>query len=216
MSVPVVIWGASGQAKVLREFLPREYELIAVFDNDPDAKSPFADVPIFFGEDGFARWHESAPAVETAFLVAIGGDRGADRLQLQRYLEGSGLKAYTAIHPAAFVASDAVIGKGCHILAGACVGAQVILGEACIVNTGAIIDHECTLGDGAHIGPGAVLAGCVEVSTRVFVGAGAVVLPRVSIGEAAVVGAGAVVIKDVAAGVVVAGNPAQPLRPKGR
>jgi len=53
---PVIFWGATGQAKVLREALRSiDTELVALFDNR-DIASPFSDVPIFHGEAGFSQW----------------------------------------------------------------------------------------------------------------------------------------------------------------
>jgi len=52
----------------------------------------------------------------------------------------------------------------------------------------------------------------IVVGDYVWIGAGAIILPGVTIGEGAVVAAGSVVTKDVAARMVVAGNPAKPLR----
>jgi UDP-2-acetamido-3-amino-2,3-dideoxy-glucuronate N-acetyltransferase len=45
------------------------------------------------------------------------------------------------------------------------------------------------------------------------IGSGSTILCGVEIGAGAIVGAGSVVTKDVAAGMIVAGNPAKPLRP---
>jgi len=209
-----VLWGATGQAKVLRECLAHAgVEVVALFDNDPQATSPFAGVPIHHGERGFERWLAGRAGVEgLGFLVAIGGNRGAVRLAIQERLAGSGLAPLTARHPTAFVAADARLGEGSQVLAQTAVCVEAVLGRACIVNTGATVDHECRLGDGVHVCPGAHLAGCVTVADLATVGTGATVLPRVSIGRGAVVGAGAVVVEDVPAGVVVAGNPARIIR----
>jgi len=145
-------------------------------------------------------------------LVAVGGDKGKMRLEMQEYLESEGLVALTAQHPTAFVADNASVGVGSQILAHAMVCVEVRIGRSCIINTGASVDHECHLDDGVHICPGARLAGCIEVGRFAMIGTGAVVLPRLKIGEGALVGAGAVVTKDVAAYTVVAGNPARVLR----
>lgn len=52
----------------------------------------------------------------------------------------------------------------------------------------------------------------ITVGDYVWIGAGAIILPGVTIGEGAVVAAGAVVTKDVEPRMIVAGNPARPLR----
>ncbi len=54
----------------------------------------------------------------------------------------------------------------------------------------------------------------VAIGHDVWIGHGAVVLPGRSIGTGAVVAAGAVVTKDVDCYVIVAGNPAKPIRPR--
>lgn len=209
----IVFWGATGQAKVLREILPSMgLRLVALFDDTPGLSSPFQDVPLYEGLPGFEKWLAGIldPSL-VACLVAIGGEHGAPRVKIQRYLEERGLRAATAVHPTAHVGTGASLGRGSQILAHAVVAVECSLGLACIVNTAASIDHEARLGDGVHIAPGAHLAGCVAVGDFTMIGTGASVLPRISIGTGAVVGAGAVVLHDVEPWTVVAGNPAVPI-----
>jgi len=205
----LVVWGATGHAKVIAEFAPAlGYRITALFDNDPNVVSPLAAVPLHHGRAGFDRWRASAEG-PADFVVAVGGSRNADRLDLMRMLEDAALTAATLIHPTAFVASSAQIGVGSQILAHANVCADAVLGRGCIINTGASVDHECELADGVHIAPGAILCGCVRVGTCAFIGAGAVLIPRISVARDAVVAAGAVVTKDVLAGQTVGGVPAK-------
>jgi sugar O-acyltransferase (sialic acid O-acetyltransferase NeuD family) len=205
----LVLWGATGQAIVLAEFAQEiGFRIVALFDNDPQVRSPLAGIPLFHGADGFERWR-AGNANAAAALVAIGGEHGAARLSIAAFLEGAGLALPTAVHPAAYVARDAELREGAQILAGSVVAARARVGRCAIVNTRASVDHECVVEDGAHIGPGAALAGLVRVGARAFVGTGAAVLPRVSIGDDAIVGAGAVVTRDVPARAVVAGVPAR-------
>lgn len=210
----MIFWGATGQAKVLRECMqPSGLTLVALFDNNEHLTSPFGGVPLFFGRSGFECWVRKQKNNEAiGFLVAIGGDRGKDRIAIQEYLESYGLIALIAKHSTAFLADNAEVGSGSQILAHASVCVEASIGRGCIVNTGAIIDHECRIGDGAHIAPGARLAGCVTVGRFAMIGTGATVLPRIQIGEGAVVGAGAVVTKNVEPCTVVVGNPARILR----
>jgi sugar O-acyltransferase (sialic acid O-acetyltransferase NeuD family) len=210
MSVDIIFWGATGQAKVLRELLGDTARVVAVFDRDA-VPPPFPDVPLHVGDAGFDAWLASR-AEPPHFLVAIGGEHGRARVEIQHRLAARRLVPHIAIHRTAFVAANARLGAGSQILAHATVCAEAQLGEACIVNTAASVDHECDLGDGVHVGPGARLAGCVEVGDYAMIGTGAIVLPRLRIGEEAIVGAGAVVTEDVPPRAVVAGNPARVIR----
>lgn len=206
----VIFWGATGQAKVLRDaLLSMDAKLVALFDNR-DIASPFPGVPIFHGEIGFSQWEQVVlDRGSVRSCVAIGGSLGKDRLSRMRWLGNHGYAALTVVHPRAFVAHDSSIGDGCQILAMSAVCAGTRLGEAVIVNTKASVDHNCIIGNGVHIAPGATLAGDVTVGDFAFVGAGAVVLPRLRIGENAIIGAGSIVTRDVPAGETVTGNPAR-------
>jgi sugar O-acyltransferase (sialic acid O-acetyltransferase NeuD family) len=210
----LVFWGATGQAKVLGEFVPDlGYRLVAVFDNSPAAVSPFEDVPLYVGQGGFQEWLTGGDRAGTACLVAIGGSRGKDRLEILNRLRLARLVPIVAVHPRAYVARRARVGEGGQILANATVGEGAILGAACVVNTAASVDHECVLGDGVHVAPGATLAGEVSVGACSFIAVGAVVLPRLRIGNHTIVGAGSVVTRDLPDGVVAYGNPARVVRP---
>ncbi len=210
----MIFWGATGQSKVLRECMKDSgLKLVALFDNNESLLSPFTDVPLYFGKKGFEDWiAKRSTSGLVSFLVAIGGDKGKYRLEIQEYLESYGLSSLIAKHPTAFVADNAKIGVGSQILANSTVCVETIIGRGCIINTGTIIDHECNIGDGGHICPGAHLAGCVEVGRYATIGTGAVILPRIRVGQGAIVGAGAVVIEDVPPYNVVAGNPARDIR----
>ena len=206
----LIIWGAGGHAKVLRQFTDTlGYELAAMFDNDRNASPPFADVPLYYGKDGFEAWRSEQPETDVAALVAIGGARGRDRLEILDHLELHDCEPVTVVHPEAFVASDAVLGFGVQILANATICTEVAIGRGSIVNTSANIDHETVLEEGVHVAPGATLGGRVWVGAGSMIAIGAVVLPRLRVGCNTIVGAGSVVTRDVPDHVVVYGNPAK-------
>jgi sugar O-acyltransferase (sialic acid O-acetyltransferase NeuD family) len=212
----VLIWGAAGQAKVLRPMLERAGHHIAlVFDHDPTLPPAFVGVPHLNDKDNLWGWLEERAPSPLGFVVAIGGERGRDRCKIASELVARGLVPVTLCHERSWVADSAVLGPGCQVLAMAAVCVEVKLGQQCIVNTNASVDHECVLGDGVHVMPGATLAGCVEVERYTTIGSNATILPRLRIGEGAMIGAGAVVTGDVSPGSRVAGIPARPLHRQG-
>lgn len=204
------IWGSGGHAKVLASLLSLlGGQVVALFDNRA-VPSALTGVTLHRGEAGFTAWVDQihSPSSVTG-LVAIGGSRGRDRMEIQSLFRQRGLRLDPVVHPTASVCRTSRIGAGTQVLAHAVVAAEAQIGEACIVNHRGAIDHETVLGNGVHVAPGATLCGCVTVGDNVLVGAGAVVLPRLTIGANAIIGAGAVVTRDVPSGVTVMGNPAR-------
>lgn len=209
----IVFWGATGQAKVLRECISHYgFRLLALFDNNTGLAAPFKDVPLYYGMSGFNNWLNSQKERDIFFLVAIGGNQGEARYLIHNNLKKCCLIPVSVIHPTAFVASNAEIGLGSQILANASVCVNARLGETTIINTGAIVDHECVLGNGVHLAPGVNLAGCVEIGDFTMIGTGAIVLPQVKIGKNAGIGAGSVVTRDIPDSVIAYGNPARIIR----
>lgn len=202
------MWGATGQFKVIAPMINRSE--IFLFDRDVEVQAPFSDISIEHSIDALDRWIAQNSGAE--FVLAMGGFRGKERVELAQSLEARGLiNSKPLIHPRAWVSDTANIGNGTQILGMAAISEFVTIGKNCIINTSAIVDHDCILGDGVHIMPGATLAGCVEVGDFASIGSGAVVLPRVRIGQSAIVGAGAVVTKDIPPGDTVVGVPARPV-----
>ena len=212
MNKKIIFWGATGQSRVLHEIVSAQrFELIALFENNIEVESSIAEVPIYYGQKGFERWWlEVGNGLSDLWcLVAIGGNRGRDRLGIQEMLGVKGIKPAKAVHQTAFVARNSSLGSGVQILANSSVCVNSCIGDGCIVNTGAIVEHDVFLSDGVHVGPGAVVTGEVFVGENSFIGAGAVILPRLKIGANTIVGAGAVVTRDIPDNSVVSGNPAK-------
>uniref|UniRef100_A0A7V3J935 Acetyltransferase n=1 Tax=candidate division CPR3 bacterium TaxID=2268181 RepID=A0A7V3J935_UNCC3 len=206
----IILWGGTGQAKVVRPII--EYygsKVVAIFDDTIGLISPFKDINIYYGWDGFINWIKDKDRKEIGFCVAIGNPHGRVRLKFHDQLVNEGLQPVTIAHPMASIAENAEIGEGTQIMAGAIIQPEAQIGRYCIINTGASVDHEDILEDGVEIAPGATLCGNVHVGINAWICAGAVVLPRLKIGADAIVGAGAVVIRDVPDSAVVVGVPAK-------
>src|SRR5262245_36012966 len=212
----VIIWGGTGQAKVVRPILEADgFQVVRVFDRDANIAPPFPDVPMGGNWDDFLSWRAAnllGRKEEFWFTVCIGGTRGRDRVAIFSQLISHGLLPVTVIHKTAWVAPSAIIGRGCQILAVAAISENARLGDACIINTNATVDHGCVLEDGVHVMPGATIAGEARLARFASIGSNATVLPRIWVGEGAVVGAGAVVTRGVPGNRVVVGCPARDIK----
>lgn len=209
----VLIWGASGQAKVIHSILKsNSYEIIGFIDKNIAIKS-FLDHPVYNSFEEFSEVIKGNPDNELIhFVIAIGGTKGKDRIEIGRMLMDKNYFPLTLQHQTAWVADSATIGKGCQILGMSAISEYVSIGDQTIVNTNATIDHETRIGKGSHVMPGATIAGCVQIGDYVTIGSNATILPRVKIGSKAIVGAGAVVTRDVMENDTVIGVPAKSIK----
>ncbi len=207
----IVIWGASGHAKVAADAAraSRTFDVAGFVDDvNPSRRGEaFEGAEVLGGReclDGLL-----AKGVKRLFIAV--GDCAA-RTRLAAQAREKGFQLVSIVHPKATIAAGVSLGAGTLAAAGAIVNPGSRIGECVVVNTCASVDHDCVLEDGCHVGPSACLGGRVHVGRGAWIGIGAVVKDGVSIGDGSVVGAGAVVLKDVPAGVVVYGVPAQVVR----
>jgi len=205
--VKIVLYGAGGHGRVVADILAMRsgFEVVGFLDDDGARRGKAVGSLTVLG--GMEQVETMRAGGVTGAIVTIGAN--AARMSKASEMEAAGLQLCIAIHPAAVVARDAVIGAGTVLMAGAVVNTGARIGRNVIVNTGATIDHDCNLGDGVHVSPGANLAGNVDVGTTAQLGIGCCVIPGIRIGAGCTAGAGAVVVRDIPDGETWAGNPAR-------
>lgn len=150
------------------------------------------------------------PVHESVVVMAMPELHGSADIALGRgLLLYPGLYLETRGAGSIVVGDDVVMSRGVHVVAhaGVTIGAGTMVGEYASIR------------DANHVAGGAIrlrqaghVASPVRIGRDVWIGRGAAVLRGVSIGDGAVIGANAVVTRDVAAGAVVGGAPARPLR----
>jgi sugar O-acyltransferase (sialic acid O-acetyltransferase NeuD family) len=208
VSLPIIVVGGSGHAKVLVSTLLLEHRTVLGFVDPDPSLPPILGVRRLGDDNEVFRY-----APEQIRLVNGVGSGRSTELRKSVYARFRDKQYFfeAAIHPSASIAADVRAGDGLQVMAGAIVQTGVRLGENVILNTGAIVDHDCVVGDHVHVAPGVTLSGCVHLDDRVHVGTGASIIQGIHIGTGSTVGAGAVVLHDVPAGITVVGVPAREL-----
>lgn len=207
MTPELLIYGASGHAKVVIDIVERQgvYRIIGLIDDAPERHGQeFFGYRVLGGQE-VLKGHRRC-----GILVAIGDNKARERIHNQ--VKALGYELAQAIHPSVQRARDVSIGPGTVIMAQVAINSGTVIGEGVIVNTGATIDHDCRVGDFAHIAPGVHLAGNVTVGALTQIGIGACAIPGVRIGERTLIGAGAAIVTDIPDGVVAVGVPARVMR----
>ncbi|MDO5558727.1 MAG: acetyltransferase [Oscillospiraceae bacterium] len=189
MSENVIIIGASGHGKVIADIVISAGDKLLGFIDD-DEKT--GDTILGF------RWLGTCDRIEqlkdsSKFIIGIGNNYTRKKIA-DKY---SYLRWYTAVHPSAAIAFNAVIGEGTAVMANAVINTSAVTGKHCIVNSGAVVEHDCRISDYVHISPNAAVAGTVKIGECTHIGIGASVINNTDIASHVIIGAGGVVIRNI-------------------
>lgn len=211
MSLPIIVLGAGGHARVLIDALrSRSATIVGIAEADPGKHGQTVfDIPII-GDDRAVL----LMAAESLRLVNGIGTVRVSMLRRRLYdsFKSNGYFFATVVHASAIVAPAVDLAEGAQIMAGAVLQTGCRIGENAIINTRVAVDHDCVIGNHVHVSPGATLCGDVVVGEGAHVGAGSTVIQGLRIGRDSMVAAGAVVIRDVPDNATVAGVPAREIR----
>jgi sugar O-acyltransferase (sialic acid O-acetyltransferase NeuD family) len=208
MTRPAIIpVGLSGNCLEIYEALTSATIVPAILDDAPRLHGTlFQGLPVLpIGSAG------DFPQAE--FLCLIGSSRS--------YRARAGIIASTHLprtrfarflHPTARVSGMAILGLGTVAYDGVLVTSNARIGDHVLLMPRCIIHHDVQIMDHSLIGAGTILAGGVQIGPSCYIGSASAIREGVRIGAGALVGMGSVVLRDVEPGMVVAGNPARPLR----
>ncbi|HYA86306.1 MAG TPA: acetyltransferase [Nitrospirota bacterium] len=211
MSLPVIVLGAGGHAKVLIDTLLESSAIIAgVTDPDPNLiGTRLLGVPVLGGDEVVSKFPQS----EICLVNGLGSvGLPIRRRELFQRFKKSGYIFAKVVHPSAIIASDAELGEGTQVMAGAIIQPGSRIGCNVIVNTKTSVDHDCVIGDHVHLAPGVTLSGGVRMRNSVHVGSGVTVIQGIEIGNNSLIGAGSVVINNVPDSAEVSGVPARNIK----
>lgn len=205
----IILYGGTGQSKVVRPIIEfYRHKVISIFDDTPNLKPPFNDIPLFQGLPDIISGSYSKIPSNIGFVICIGNTHGQVRVKLNTKLTGMGFKPESVIQSSAIIAKNSILGDGIQVMAGAIIMPYVKIGLQYIINTKASIDHESIIEEGCKVSPGATLCGSVHMQKYSWIEAGATILPFTNIGINATIGKGSVINKNVNSIITVISNPA--------
>jgi len=147
------------------------------------------------GEEVLGTWDQCrtrfSPA-DTAVAVAVGYQDLPGRWDVFERVRNAGYDCPSIIHPSCIIATTAVIGDGCLIMAGAIVDARAQLDQLVVAWPGVIVNHDSIVERNSFLSPGATVCGSSRVKSNTFLGAGAIVTDHVTVPSGSFIKAGSV------------------------
>lgn len=211
MSLPVIVLGGGGHAKVLIDALLKNYVKVLGFTdlNSDFSGKKILDIP-WLGNDEIVFEYSQ----ESILLVNGVGSVGSTlkRCQLFDGFKEKGYLFTKVIHPSAIVASSVELHEGVQLMAGVIIEVDSVIGHNSIINTKVSINHDCRISAHVHIAPGATLSGGVWIGEGSHIGPGVTIIQNIKIGHNCLIGAGTVVVDDIPDNVVVMGVPGKIIR----
>ena len=208
MSIPIIILGSGGHAKVLIDVLRiRDIKVVGITSIElQDINKKLNGINVIGNDEAIFRY-----SPESVHLVNGIGYTGKTekRRELFDFFKGKGYSFAGVIHPSAVVSLDVQMDEGVQVMAGAVIQTGSKIKKNTIINTKVSVDHDCVIGSHVHLAPGVTISGGVQVADDVHIGAGATIIQEIRIGKNRLIGAGSLVLNDVKDGATVFGVPAR-------
>ncbi len=193
----IIIYGGGGHGRTLIELVQAQarYELVGIIDDQLPAGTELLGMPVLGGSSVLIDTFQQGIRLAVNGVGGIGNPH--TRWAVFEQLQTIGFGFPTVVHPTACVEKSAQLAAGVQVLAQAYVGTQARVGFGSVINAGAVLSHDVQTGRCTNFSPGALIAGNVVFGEFTQVGMGATVNLNLKIGANVRIGNGATVKKDV-------------------
>ena len=125
---------------------------------------------------------KSMLSVEEVHVIVAVTDNKAG-LRIANSVRALGASFFTAIHPMAYVSSEAILGDGTVVTAGAVLHPDASVGSHCYVGPMCVVDRDAMVGAGTWLASGSVVGPAARVGVRAVIGQNASVVRRAVVEE---------------------------------
>lgn len=208
----ILVFGASGYAKIVIDIIEKEKKYYVAGLIDPDLE-PGSEVHGYnvLGKDEDLKALSEKHNIKGG-IIAIGDNWVRKQVHDKIIQIQAAFNFVACVHPSVSIAKGVKIGKGTIIMARCVVNSDSKIGEQVIISTRASLDHDGKMDDFSSLAPSATTGGNVSIGKFTAIGLGANLIHNITVGEHSVIGAGSMVNKDIPSFKVAYGVPAKVIR----
>ncbi|PCJ20684.1 MAG: transferase [Candidatus Cloacimonadota bacterium] len=208
----IIIFGASGHAKVIIDIIQKEnkYKIIGLLDPAFKVNDKIAGYPILGEDKDISELYKKHSLMGA--IVAIGDNFIRSKVVAKIKKKSPNLTFISAIHPNSSIGIEVFIGEGTVIMSGVSINSSTSIGHFCILNTNSSLDHDSTLENFTSIAPGVKTGSNCYIEEYSSINIGATLINGIHIGKQSIIGASSLILKSVNSFSVVYGVPAKFIR----
>ena len=217
MTEKVVIIGGKGTAVVIAEQIydaherfGMDIEVLGFAFDDPAYKDGINGWPVLCGTREAYDMFKHDESVKFVFAL-YRSDILKERIALRDSLNIPIDRFLSFVHPSAYIAKSAQLGKANIILANCAINCNVVMGNYNTMQTGSLIGHDTRLGDNNFIAAHTCIGSNLKIGNGNFTGLNCSIKNFVEMGDYNLIGMASNVVKNVSDGNLLIGNPAKPL-----
>lgn len=190
----IIIYGNGKIAKIIYQFIKKEYEVVAfTVENDYLKENLIEGLPV----TPFENIEKAYDTSKHKMIIAVGYVQMND-IRERKYLDAKkkGYEFINYIHPSVEMHDNIKIGENNIILDHVTIQPYATIGDSNFIWSNAVIAHGCEIGDTNWITSGVVISGDTTVKSKCFLGVNATIGHSIILENENFIGANTLITKN--------------------